>query len=47
MQSLRNRFQHRFNPLHVYCRLRDAGVAVPFCVAFCSAYERFVYRFLT
>lgn len=41
--TLRCRFQHRLNPLHVYCRLRELGVPGRFAVRVASVYER-LYR---
>lgn len=38
--------QHTFNPLHVYCRLRAAGIGQTLGLRMCSFYERFVYRYL-
>lgn len=41
MTIFRNVFQHMFNPLHVYCRLKDFGVSAPVAHKMCRAYERF------
>lgn len=41
--TLRCHFQHRLNPLHVYCRLRELGVPGRFAVRVSSVYER-LYR---
>ncbi len=46
MQLFRHSLQHHFNPLHIYCRLRDIGMAAPFSLAISALYERYVYRFL-
>jgi hypothetical protein len=35
--------QHHFNPLHVYCRLRDCGLPSAVAIRVMSAYER-LYR---
>ena len=43
-QTLRNRLQHRFNPLHLFCRLRRAGVRSDLARRLCGAYERCLYR---
>lgn len=40
---MRNLLQHIFNPLHIYCRLRQFGLGGPVATRFCSAYERWVY----
>jgi len=42
----RNAFHHVFNPLHVYCRLKDFGLSAPVAHKMCRAYERFVFRLL-
>jgi len=46
MRTLRLYFQHVFNPLHVYCRLRNIGVETSRAQRVCFVYERFVYRIL-
>lgn len=43
MRRLRNYLQHRFNPVHLYCRLRDLGLGKSKARKMCRAYERFVY----
>lgn len=42
--TLRNRLQHRFNPLHLFCRLRRVGVRPDLARRLCGAYERCLYR---
>jgi hypothetical protein len=37
-------FQHVFNPLHVFCRLCDAGVKTDNARRMSQAYERMVFR---
>lgn len=37
--------QHYLNPLHVYCRLRDLGLAERPAVFLCQLYERAVFNF--
>jgi hypothetical protein len=44
MENLRNIFQHLFNPLHMYCRMRDMGMQHMTAVKMCAYYERFFYR---
>ncbi len=44
MFAIRARLQHRLNPLHVYCRLREMGLSGPAAQRMCGFYERFVYR---
>jgi len=46
MKPFKRFLQHYFNPLHVYCRMREVGLAVPLSMAMCSVYERFLYRYL-
>lgn len=43
MRRFKAYLQHRFNPLHVYCRLCDYGVSSRFAIRVSHAYERF-YR---
>ncbi len=43
MRFFRSFLQHRFNPLHVYCRMRDYGFSSRAAIRISSAYERF-YR---
>lgn len=35
--------QHRFNPLHVYCRLIDRGWSKTQCMSICKHYEILIY----
>jgi len=44
--SIRRDFRHYFNPLHVYCRLRDIGLGSTGARRLCRAYERFFFRFI-
>lgn len=44
MGSFRNRLQHRLNPLHVYCRLREMGISDARATRLMGYYERFIYR---
>ena len=43
MRLFKAYLQHRFNPLHVYCRMRDYGLSSRFAVRVSSVYER-LYR---
>ena len=43
MRFVRSYLQHRFNPLHVYCRLCDYGLSTKAAIRLSSAYER-IYR---
>jgi hypothetical protein len=43
MSRLRNHLQHTLNPLHVYCRLRDMGLAAPTARRLAVRWERLVY----
>ncbi len=44
MGGMRSRLQHKLNPLHVYCRLRDMGMSVATAHRVTSLYERLIYR---
>lgn len=44
MNRLRNYLQHRLNPVHMYCRLMDFGLADASARRVCSVYERFIYK---
>ncbi|MBU1003932.1 MAG: hypothetical protein KKE73_15580 [Proteobacteria bacterium] len=46
MVTFKRFLQHHLNPLHIYCRLRDAGVRPHLTSRMCVIYERWVYRFL-
>lgn len=46
MSRFRNAFHHVFNPLHVYCRLKDMGLPKPMARRMSRVYERFVFRLL-
>jgi len=46
MSTLRHRLQHLLNPLHLYCRLLEAGLAEPTARRMSRAYERALYRLL-
>ena len=38
--------QHRFNPLHVYCRLVDRGLNKGCSLSICKYYEILIYRWV-
>ena len=38
--------QHRFNPLHVHCRLVERGVNKRSSLSICRYYEIFIYSWL-
>ena len=44
MTTLRHRLQHLLNPLHLYCRLLEAGFAERTALRMSRAYERALYR---
>ncbi|BDQ33551.1 hypothetical protein [Pseudodesulfovibrio portus] len=44
MTGIRNRLQHRLNPLHLYCRLRTLGMTHGTAVILSRCYERALYR---
>ncbi|SNR75654.1 hypothetical protein SAMN04488503_1063 [Humidesulfovibrio mexicanus] len=43
-RTMRLRLQHLLNPLHLYCRLVEAGVARSLARRMSRAYERALYR---
>jgi hypothetical protein len=46
MHTLRRHLQHLLNPLHLYCRLQEAGFTEPLARRLSHAYERALYRHL-
>lgn len=44
MNTLRCHLQHLLNPLHLYCRLLEAGLGEPLARRMSRAYERTLYR---
>jgi len=46
MRAIRKFCQHLLNPLHVFCRLRQAGFTRGAARNVCRAYERGFYRFI-
>jgi hypothetical protein len=44
MEHVKDRLQHMLNPLHVYCRLRQLGMAGERAMRMCAVYERYLYR---
>lgn len=36
--------KHYMNPLHIYCRLRDIGIAKDTAIFLCRIYERSIFR---
>lgn len=44
MATLRRQLQHLLNPLHLYCRLKQAGLGGPLARRLCESYERVLYR---
>jgi len=38
--------QHYLNPLHIYCRLRNMGLAKGVAVFLCRVYERAIFRYI-
>lgn len=47
MSQLRNKMQHYFNPLHVYCRLRTLGFSGKRAKEVSTFYEQRVYAKLS
>lgn len=43
-QSVRDQLQHVLNPLHVYCRLKEAGLTEAVARRLTETYERAFYR---
>gem|GEM_PF-6361851 len=39
--------QHYFNPLHIYCRLRDAGIPRKMAGHICCIYENIFFKQFT
>ncbi|MEF2145326.1 MAG: hypothetical protein V3573_07770 [Desulfovibrionaceae bacterium] len=46
MNIIRHRLQHILNPLHLFCRLRRAGLRTGPARLLCRFWERGIYRFL-
>ena len=44
MERIRDKLQHRFNPLHLYCRLRAVGLTHNAASLLSRCYERALYR---
>ncbi len=44
MHNVREFLQHVLNPLHVFCRLRSAGLARPMAMRMSWAYEKWIFR---
>jgi hypothetical protein len=40
-------FQHYFNPLHLYCRLRSLGFPKDVARFLCRFYERVIFRYVS
>ena len=47
MESFLLNFQHNFNPLHIYCRLIDKGVAPRTSLRLSRCYEILIYKWIT
>jgi hypothetical protein len=39
--------QHYLNPLHIYCRLRDLGMAKGPAIFLCRIYEFAIFRYFS
>ncbi len=46
MRNIKNFFQHHLNPLHVYCRLRNAGMHCTTAQRMSLIYEKVFYNLL-
>lgn len=43
---MKDTLRHYLNPLHLYCRLRQCGLAAPLAMRVCHAFERVYARVL-
>jgi hypothetical protein len=46
MENLMLAVQHRLNPLHVYCRLRDLGLERRLSLSWSRSYETLIFKLL-
>ena len=46
MESLILHFQHKVNPLHIYCRLLDKGLTPRISLRLSRCYEILIYKWL-
>jgi len=46
MKSLILNFQHKFNPLHIYCRLLDKGFDPRISLRLSRYYEILIYKWI-
>ncbi len=46
MESLILNFQHKFNPLHIYCRLLDKGFDPRISLRLSRCYEILIYKWI-
>lgn len=46
MDAMKQQLRHLLNPLHLFCRLREAGLSGGFARRLCRAYEVCLYRVL-
>ena len=42
--TMSTKLQHYLNPLHIYCRLRDMGIAKGIALGLCRVYERIIFK---
>jgi len=47
MDKFRKFLHHRFNPLHVYCRLIDGGMERECALNRCKWYEQWIYNYVS
>ena len=47
MGHFTDKIRHRFNPLHVYCRLKDMGLTSVRARRWCAVYERWLYNVMS
>jgi len=46
IRAMTTALKHYLNPLHVYCRLRDIGIAKKTAIFLCRFYERTIFNLL-
>lgn len=44
MWAMSNTLRHYFNPLHIYCRLRDIGISKSLSLSIIKWYELLIYK---
>ncbi|MES9997583.1 hypothetical protein [Desulfovibrio aminophilus] len=44
MDAIKRHLQHLLNPLHLFCRLRQAGISGALALRLCRVYEIGLYK---